>query len=330
MKLKEANKKILETAEEQYSALMGLEKENAKLRKEIVNLQEVVSGNACSKPATPSQLQLDKANELSRKEQGHSNESGLALNGTCNSLVHQSISEEEPINAAKTLQFEIERRDMRIKELESRVQKHEADLKAMQDDDLTFGVRGDCEEDEESDIATAANEGLRSLNDELARELGMYKQQAVEAVENLIQERKRSEMELKAFSVALKGVDDLRSAAEQMSRELHFIKKHGYVPPGGLSGEDTSESVRNAMSAIESMAMASQSIDHPSLPENNLSPQQKGFNLWAVMNTIVSPTTFSEEVEVSRREEKTYKKSSKEKKRRKKRGDEGSIISSFF
>lgn len=287
------------------------------------------------------------------------------MNGNC--LVHQSISEEEPTNDAKTLQFEIERlrtelavaqsvkveestgssgniaekydevkrlmkdgleKDMKIKELENRILRQEAELKAMQDDDLTFGMR-DYEE-EETTIATAANEGLRSLNDELAKELGLYKQQAVEAVDNLIEERRRSEMELKAFSVALRGVDDLRNAAEQMSRELHFIKKHGYVPPGGLSGEDTSDSVKNAMSAIESMAIASQSIDHPSLPENNVSPQQKGFSLWSVMNAVVSPTLLSQEMESPQEGKKSHKKSSKDKRRRKKRGDDGSIISSFF
>lgn len=349
MKLKEANKKILDTAEEQYGALTGLEKENTRLKKEVAVMREAASSKTSSDSTCAKEA------------------SGVAMNG--NSLLHQSISEDEPTDDIKTLQFEIERlrtelkaakdvkaantngstdnitekydeikrlmkegidKDVRIRELENRVQKQQDELKAMQDDDLTFGVRGDYEEEEETDVATAANEGLRSLNDELAKELGLYKQQAVEAVENLIQERKRSEMELKAFSVALRGVDDLRSAAEQMSRELHFIKRHGYVPPGGLSGEDTSESVRNAMSAIESMAVASQSIDHPSLAENNVTPQQKGFSLWSVMNTIVSPTQLVEEVEQSHEEKKAHKKSSKDKKRRKKRRDDGSIISSFF
>jgi hypothetical protein len=364
LKLKEANKTILDTAEEQYAALMGLEKENAKLRKDMASLQEASSSSESSS-YLQLKRQLDEANKSLETERARAKkDTNFALNG--HSLGHQSISEEEPTDDVKTLQFEIERlrieldavtdkkngevvepkddiaekydevkrlmkegmnKDMRIKELESRVQKQEEELKAMQDDDLTFGVR---HEEEETDIATAANEGLRSLNEELAKELGMYKQQAVEAVENLIEERKRSEMELKAFSVALKGVDDLRNAAEQMSRELHFIKKNGYVPPSGLSGEDTSESVRNAMSAIESMAVASQSIDHPSLPENNVPTQQRGFNLWSVMNAVVSPTMLAEEVEPSHGEKKGHKKSSKDKKRRKKRSTEGSIISSFF
>lgn len=350
-KLKEANKKILETAEEQYAALMELEKKNGKLQKEMARLQLTSNGDSTD--------DLKPANASIEIEQGHVKAPDTNHNMNGHGLAYQPISEEKPTNDVETLQYEIERlrselssvkqsdargnddsannitekydeikrlmkdghkKDMKIKELE-------AELKAMQDDDLTFGTRDFAEE--ESTVAEAANVGLRSLNDELAKELGLYKQQAVEAIENLVEERKRSEMELKAFSVALKGVDDLRYAAEQMSRELHFIKKNGYVPPNGLSGEDTSESVRNAMAAIESMALASQSIDHPSLAENNISPQQKGFNLWSVMNAVVSPTMLSEEVALSQGEKKS-KRTGKDKKRRKKRGDEGSIISSFF
>lgn len=344
-KLKEANKKILDTAEEQYAALMEMERKNAKMQKDLARLQSTSTGDSTD---------YSEAKQPLHAEVPHTNHN---MNGR--GLVDQPISEEKPTDDVETLQFEIERlrselsslkqsntrgndestgditekydeikrlkkdghkKDMKIKQLE-------AELKAMQDDDLTFGARDFAEE--ESTVAEAANVGLRSLNDELAKELGLYKQQAVEAVEDLVEERKRSEMELKAFSVALKGVDDLRYAAEQMSRELHFIKTNGYVPPNGLSGEDTSESVRNAMAAIESMALASQSIDHPSLAENNDSPpQQKGFSLWSVMNAVVSPTMLSEEVAPS--QEQKSKRTVKDKKRRKKRGEEGSIISSFF
>ena len=368
-KLREANKKILDTAEEQYAAFIDMEKENSRLRKDMANLQAEKRGISDSAAYLQLKQESEEAKTSLEAERARTKKtSDTAMNG--NRLAYQSISEEEPTNDVKTLQFEIERlrvelaaakegkcdeddgssnnnteehdavkrlikegfeKDIKIKELEARVQSQEAEMKAIQDDDLTFGVRDNYNDENKADMAEAANEGLRSLNDELAKELGLYKQQAVEAVENLIEERKRSDMELKAFSVALKGVDDLRNAAEQMSRELHFIKKNGYVPPNGLSGEDTSESVRNAMSAIESMAVASQSIDHPSLAENDVvTPKQQGFNLWSVMNAVVSPTMLAEEVGSSKGEKKPHKKSSKDKKRRKKRGDEGSIISSFF
>ena len=137
-------------------------------------------------------------------------------------------------------------------------------------------------------------------------------------------------MEMKAFSVALKGVDDLRVAAEHMSRELHHIKKHGYVPPGGLTGEDTTTNVQSAMSAVRTMATANQSIDHPSADE----PRQQGFNLWAAMNSVLSPRLDSETNEPkifeSAVDEERERSSKRKSKKKKKKRDDGSIISSFF
>jgi hypothetical protein len=78
------------------------------------------------------------------------------------------------------------------------------------------------------------------------------------------------------------------------------------------------------------MALASQSIDHPSLADSNAPSAPKGFSLWSVMNSVVGPSAI--ESAESSKAEKSHKKSHhKDKsKRRKKRGDEGSIISSFF
>ena len=141
---------------------------------------------------------------------------------------------------------------------------------------------------------------------------------------------------MKAFSVALKGVDDLRVAAENMSRELHYIKRNGYVPAGGLTGEDTSDSVKNAMSAVESMARASQSIDHPAIAEESVD-QNQGFSLWNAMNAVMGPGQPQAERHVSEGissvlldEPASSKKKHKSSKRKKKRSDSGSIISSFF
>jgi len=136
---------------------------------------------------------------------------------------------------------------------------------------------------------------------------------------------------MKAFSVALKGVDDLRVAAEHMSRELHHIKKHGYVPPGGLTGEDTTTNVQSAMSAVRTMATANQSIDHPSADE----PRQQGFNLWAAMNSVLSPRLDSEtqnepKIFESAVDEERERSSKRKSKKKKKKRDDGSIISSFF
>lgn len=149
-------------------------------------------------------------------------------------------------------------------------------------------------------------------------------------------------MEMKAFSMALKGVDDLRVAAENMSRELNLIKKHGYVPAGGITGEDSSKHVRRAMAAVESMAIASQGIDHPMVSSSAPKPPERGFSLWNAMNAVISPAqttmTTIDETDVagvsfggSRNDsDKASSKHKSKSRRRKKKGDGGSVISSFF
>ena len=241
-------------------------------------------------------------------------------------------------------------KDLEIEKLKLRVSTQDAELKSMEqqvtEEDLTFGVREYREGGGgggDSEIAEAENVGLRSLNEELSKQLDLYMKESEDDKAKLKEERTRSDMEMKAFSVALKGVDDLRIAAENMSRELHFIKKNGYTPTSGMTGEDTSEAVRKAMSSVGQMARASQSIDHPSISEEP-SSQAEGFSLWGVMNAVLGgsgqqqaleevPETNSGGDLFAEMPEQKTKKSSKHKssRRKKKRHDDGgSIISSFF
>lgn len=211
----------------------------------------------------------------------------------------------------------------------------------MTEEDLTFGMRDYQEGD--SDIAAAENEGLRSLNDELSKQLKMYMKESEESKAKLKEEMVRSEMEMKAFGMALSGVDDLRVAAERMSRELHVIKRNGYIPPGGLMGEDSSEAVKRAMSAVGSMARANQSIDHPSFSDNSsvsAHQQQGSFSLWNAMNSVMSPGQVEAMQNVADASGGLFneapaatsskKRSSKHKPKKKKKQRGGSVISSFF
>ena len=235
-------------------------------------------------------------------------------------------------------------KDLEMEKLKMRVKTQEAELKNLREEvteeDLTFGMREYREEDE--DVAAAENEGLRSLNEELSKQLVLYKEEAEDSKAKLKEEATRSEMELKAFSVALSGVDDLRVSAEHMSRELHYIKRNGYVPPGGLTGEDTSEQVKSAMSAMETMAKANQTIDHPAIVRNQpvqQQQQQQGFSLWNAMNAVMSPgqTQTLQTVTEStgglfndQPEKKASKHHKSSRRKKNKRSDSGSIISSFF
>lgn len=383
-KLKEANAKILETAEQQFSSLTDLERENADLRNEVDSLQDVSSSDLTTRLAKAEvrlKAETIRADEAVAREASLRKE--MQRNGTGSVVRSQSISEEGPCDDIATLQYEVERlsnellaaqeasrnkeetfsaddmirkydelknlaesgmqKDLEIEHLKLKVSTQGAELEALTqqvtEEDLTFGTREYTRGGGDADIAAAENTGLRSLNEELSRQLELYKNESDDFKEKLKEERTRADMEMKAFSVALSGVDDLRVAAENMSRELHFIKKNGYVPPTGMTGEDSSEHVARAMKSVESMARASQSIDHPSISQESTENQPQGFSLWDAMNSVLyKPAQTTETIpEDSIPEDtagdlffapkKSVKKSSK---RKKKRGDGGSVISSFF
>ena len=348
-------KKILlvqtQRAEEATARQAELESELSKLRaKNHLNgdmsmLNHSIDEDKSFNEVTTLQLEIERlSNELSEAKQILSNDYDDDKNCLLNK--NQQLKE----LADSSLQ-----KDLELQKLKARIKIQAAELDSLREDDLTFGNRESNDDEEESvqhQMRAAENEGLRSLNEELSKQLDLYKIEAEEAKNNLKNESERSEMEMKAFSVALKGVDDLRCAAEQMSRELHFIKRNGYVPPGGLTGEDTSENVKKAMAAIETMAIASQSVDNPTSGER---PQlRRGFSLWNAMNAVMTPSgRLRDDAEVcddsvvvekparARRptdvpsRDKSRRKKEKEalssgKRRRKKRGDDGSVISSFF
>ena len=390
-KLKEANAKILETAEQQFSSLTDLERENADLRNEVDSLQDVSSSDLTTRLAKAEvrlKAETIRADEAVARETSLRKEMSLLKpgqrNGTDSVVRSQSISEEGPCDDIATLQYEVERlsnellaaqeassnkeesfsaddmirkydelknlaesgmqKDLEIERLKLKVSTQGAELEALTqqvtEEDLTFGTREYARGGGDADIAAAENTGLRSLNEELSRQLELYKNESDDFKEKLKEERTRVDMEMKAFSVALSGVDDLRVAAENMSRELHFIKKNGYVPPTGMTGEDSSEHVARAMKSVESMARASQSIDHPSLSQESTENQSQGFSLWDAMNSVLyKPAQTTDTIQEESIPEDTAgdlffapKKSSKHKssKRKKKRGDGGSVISSFF
>uniref|UniRef100_A0A7S4S8Q1 Myosin motor domain-containing protein n=1 Tax=Ditylum brightwellii TaxID=49249 RepID=A0A7S4S8Q1_9STRA len=68
-------------------------------------------------------------------------------------------------------------------------------------------------------------EALKDVNEMLRRQVEMSKRELNDAQDKLRKEAERSAMELEAFAETLQGVDELRQAAESMSRELNMIKK---------------------------------------------------------------------------------------------------------
>lgn len=68
---------------------------------------------------------------------------------------------------------------------------------------------------------------LQKINESLVKELEYTKKKCEEYRVSMINEKERSAKEIEAFGEALKGVDDLRQASEDMSREIARLKRRG-------------------------------------------------------------------------------------------------------
>lgn len=100
----------------------------------------------------------------------------------------------------KKLAEEGRQKDLELETLKLHIQTHFAELNQMRDqmrraegevteDDLTFGPRDTHEQNSADDIAAAENEGLRSLNQELSKQLLLYKNETDDARKSLQEER---------------------------------------------------------------------------------------------------------------------------------------------
>jgi len=68
-------------------------------------------------------------------------------------------------------------------------------------------------------------DALKDVNEMLRKQVELTKRDLSESQDKLRQEAERSAMELEAFAETLQGVDELRQAAESMSRELKWYKE---------------------------------------------------------------------------------------------------------
>ena len=157
---------------------------------------------------------------------------------------------------------------------------------------------------------------LKSSIESLRNELEVSRRDRDKLQSTLDDERERSAKELEAFAGALDGVDELRQAAEQMSREITRLKnqKDDEVPedPFGDIRPDVVESLENGIVNFEN---AKRTIGTASLKS-----EQRG--LWGKLRINISSLQSGDQ--------QNYNASVNRKKRRGKENDDSSIFSSFF
>ena len=154
---------------------------------------------------------------------------------------------------------------------------------------------------------------LRSLNESLRSELETAKRERDELESTLTAEQEKSSRELEAFAGALEGVDGLRRAAEQMSREITRLKnqKDDEVPEDPFD-DISRDAVKDLENGIENFVHAKRKIGNASLKS-----EQKG--LWGRLRLNVRSLQNEGGSQNSARS-----------KGRDKENDDSSIFSSFF
>ena len=150
-------------------------------------------------------------------------------------------------------------------------------------------------------------EELKAINETMRQELEALKKECNLMKFKLKEEQERSAKDLEAFAVALRGVDELRSAAEEMSREL----------------KRRDEGQSNYSSAAQASFNASEILDKLERANTDMSLPKKHdqeTDLWAGM--IKTMRSIPSKERKSKR---------KDKGRRKRRGSgNSSVITSFF
>ena len=123
---------------------------------------------------------------------------------------------------------------------------------------------------------------LKSMNESLQSKLEEVKDERDDLESTLNTEREKAEMELACFAEALKGVDELRRAAEQMSREITRLKnqKDDEVPddPFDDINNDAIEEYESKVENFESVkrTMGTATVTFPK-------PERKG--LWGKLRS---------------------------------------------
>lgn len=129
----------------------------------------------------------------------------------------------------------------------------------------------------QSDPMTAEDaSALRGVNELLRKELESACSELNETKRQLAEEMERSAQDMEAFAEALRGVDELRTAAEMMSRELTRIKKKkkwaSYRNANELELDDDDQSV---------ISMATTQLEDANKTINRHRPSQR-----QIMNPI--------------------------------------------
>jgi len=171
-------------------------------------------------------------------------------------------------------------------------------------------------------------EALKRINDMLRKEVEDARIERDGYQMKLHEEKERAGKELEAFAVALQGVDELRIAAENMSRELTKMKEEQHMDKQVTGTRKTMDEYAQDdfkfTEVLKRMEVANRKIDATALRTEDM-------NVWSKVTSGFQ--SFRGESGISKETDKPPKKS-RSRRRRTKRNqqsdDSVSLFSSFF
>jgi len=141
-------------------------------------------------------------------------------------------------------------------------------------------------------------DAIQAVNDMLRKEVDHLKVENKDLKQQLKKEREKSSHDLAAFSQALKGVDEMRSAAEQMSKELRKERKKAKALKHRFGGGETvtdfwvKENNLDAVSVVSASTMnfdrARNRIDSSSVSVKSGKHEKSSNNIWSNVSKQLS------------------------------------------
>ena len=250
-------------------------KNEAALTKEVekLRIKMVEAKKASAEEILTLQDEVERLNKEVRTVKIHDNDNAFEMTGGIETINSTSpYNSDDDNDKVKTLINSLMEKDAEIRRLRQQID----DIRD-QYDEATMSMLSDSrfnDDDDRSVISKIFTRGtsysrpplrsvtgsigreerssLRRENVRLRKEVEELKVQLEDAQFELEEEKERSGKEIKAFGIALQGVDELRRSAEAMSREINLLKqKDDDDVPDDPFEEVSRESLDNGDSVIQ-------------------------------------------------------------------------------
>ncbi|KAI2511055.1 hypothetical protein MHU86_3367 [Fragilaria crotonensis] len=182
-------------------------------------------------------------------------------------------------------------------------------------------------------------EALKEVNSMLRQDVEKSRKKIKDLENDLREEKETSKRELESFARTLRGVDELRSAAESMSRQVNQFKSHTPVRRRGSAGRGFTDEVVDDFDgqleeSVKMIEAEGKRFEHVAAEKLATSKPHRFWGIDLMGGSKPSPSAdvpIGEELDQVDEDIRKIMMTTKRKhKKKKRRGSGNSIVSSFF